>query len=203
MVATTDFLNHSLQDISAEDLKTMLTKIQDELKGRRTTKDMIAELKAAYAKIDWGGGDWKSEKTSDAVGELGRLDSCLVEKIVDAIHAQVDAEAQWEAALELSLELVRMISEAEGFARKLVNGSMGEWCPDTAKTIGDLWSKLASNREKNASLSKHQCEDVYQKLHGSLGDYDYCTGLNETLDGIKNSERKNLKRKIDVVDLVD
>jgi len=54
MVATTDFLKDSLEGVPKEDLNTVQKNVQDELKRRRTVKDLIEELRIAYSKIDYG-----------------------------------------------------------------------------------------------------------------------------------------------------
>lgn len=65
MAATTDYLNGSLEDISKADLTKVLKKIEDELKGHRTAKDLVGELRMACSNIEYGD-DWKNGKTSDA-----------------------------------------------------------------------------------------------------------------------------------------
>jgi membrane protein involved in colicin uptake len=120
-----------LTDMSKRDLETLHKNIEEELKKRRSTTttvdDLINELKQAYASLDWGGGDWKSEKTSDAVRKLESVGPKEIEMREMIIN--LDIQQKWKAARLFTQVLVSMINTAEDYAGKLVNGSCGEWCP--------------------------------------------------------------------------
>jgi len=118
-----------------------LKNIQDELKRCRSPKDLIEGLRVAYSKIEYGD-YWK--KASDAVRKLEGLDASIGTIVDFILDGNMDTKTQRSTALDLSLQLVRMLKDAEDSAWKAVNGSSGTWCPDTAETIEALWSKLAS-----------------------------------------------------------
>lgn len=105
---------------------------------------MTRELVEAYDAIDWGCSDWKSEKTGDAVRDLESLHVKEAE-VTKAILALTDVEEKWDAALTFSTLLAGMISTAQDNAGKLVNGSAGEWCPETASAIENLWEQLVAS----------------------------------------------------------
>eukprot|EP00548_Thalassiothrix_antarctica_P019560 CAMPEP_0194189488 /NCGR_PEP_ID=MMETSP0154-20130528/59227_1 /TAXON_ID=1049557 /ORGANISM="Thalassiothrix antarctica, Strain L6-D1" /LENGTH=146 /DNA_ID=CAMNT_0038910675 /DNA_START=75 /DNA_END=512 /DNA_ORIENTATION=+ len=145
-MTTYKHLSCPLENIPKDDLKVLLTAITKELKKRVTVNEMIANLEQSFTDIDWGYGDWKSEETRGAVRRLESLGK-LESQIHGAIFAQGDnegVETQWKSALSFSKLLIRMINDAEDYAEKLVNGSIGEWCPETAKTVESLWQTLVS-----------------------------------------------------------
>jgi len=195
MATIQKYLTCDLTEIPKDDIEILLKSLNEELKSRRTVNGMIMELKRSYRGIDWGGGNWKSEKTADAVRELAGLGG-LEWDIHDAILAMCDdIEEQWSAALSFTLLVTGMIKEAEGHASKLVNGSYGEWCPDTAWAMAELWKQLASNEGRP---SEETIVRVCTKLHRILGDYE-CS-LQDTLNKIqKGSVNENKRQKIEVV----
>jgi hypothetical protein len=179
----------SLPDLNTEDLTAMQQAIDKELKTRRTVQDMTTELSDAYGAIDWGYSDWKSEKTSDAVRKLESLHSKEAE-VRKAILALTDIEQKWNAALSFSKLLAGMISTAEDNARKLVNGSAGEWCPETASAIESLWEELVASGSFPSDSTR---EEACSQLAGILGDYEY--GLQSTLDKIQLQAKPSKRPK--------
>lgn len=161
--------NYPLRDISREDLTAMLEKSFPQRSGRLN---------------------------SPQIGRARHIRG--VHRRYNSSH-RLQGGTRWESEPGFSLELTRMIGEAEMCAGKLVNGSFGEWCPNTAGTIEDLWSKFAS-QDTSTSPSKRLVQNLRKKLHGCLGDYD--NGLHSTLDSIKtgsspSSKRRNISQKQD------
>jgi hypothetical protein len=53
-----------------------------------------------------------------------------------------DPDDRWNLAIEMSDVLASCIFDAQDWAEKLVNGSLGEWCPNTSTKIRKFWGKL-------------------------------------------------------------
>lgn len=53
-----------------------------------------------------------------------------------------DMEQQWRLAIDFTQFVGQMLQEATDYAGKLVNGSAGEWCPDTAEEVEGMWAGL-------------------------------------------------------------
>lgn len=191
-----------LADIPKADLHKMKRAIESELKGRQSVDDLLSSLEKSYDAIDWGYGDWKDEKTSDAVRELEDLSWKQARDICDKILALTDADEKWKAALKFSVLQSNMISTADVRAYKRVNGSCGEWCPDTAEDVLNLWEKLV---QKDSPLpSESTRSEVCNNLQGILGDYD--AGLDHILAKVKESsanKRQKRSPEPETIDLVE
>eukprot|EP00953_Heterococcus_sp_UTEX-ZZ885_P041780 21292-Heterococcus_DN1.PRE.1 len=90
---------------------------------RETPEDKAARLfnklqkdEAAIEHGDW----WKDSITAHALEEL-------------------DVEAQWQLAIDYTSWCGQTIDEVFEWGGKLVNGSLGEWCPDTVREAIELW----------------------------------------------------------------
>lgn len=133
--------------------------------------DTLGELEERFSNIEFGC-FWKDEKTSDGVHELERVDyKSILKKIVEVN----DINERWKLSLKASSILSSMILEAQDQAGKLVNGSMGEWCPNTGSSIENLWKKIL---EKDAQDSNKDalCPKLIDRLQkvvigNSLPDY--------------------------------
>jgi hypothetical protein len=189
-------LNLNLADISKQDLEMLHKNIEEELKNRRSVDDLIMELKQAYASIDWGSDDWKSKKTSDAVSELESLGSKQYE-IKKTILNLNDLDEKWMATIEFTKVLASMILTAEEYAGKLVNGSCGEWCPNTASFIESLWEDIIGDGSCLPSDAAKSCECLY----GILGDYDIEFG--SILKKVSKPSNKRLKTGQDKAVAID
>jgi hypothetical protein len=118
-------------------------------------KTQINALKIGFKAIKWGS-FWKSEKTAYAVEKLEELD---YKSIVGNIGA-LPVEERKTHLLELTNIMIEMINEADCYAGKLVNGSLGEWCPNAAKDIYKMWGSLLNDEP-----------EVFDYINESLGDY--------------------------------
>lgn len=202
MAPAASYLTCDIADIPAEDLKDLKASIEWEIKQRKSVDDLIGELEHAYNSIDWGSGGWKDEKTRDAVGHLARLDDDAYD-IQQEIHFLTDVEEKWKAALKFSVIRADMIGIAEDYAWKLVNGSCGEWCPDTAETVANFWNELTE--EGSLLPSESTRKDVCDKLKGILGNYEYDSGLDAILAKVRepSPKRQKTSHEPETIDLVD
>jgi hypothetical protein len=74
-----------------------------------------------------------------------------------------------------------------------VNGSAGEWCPETASAIENLWEELVASGSFPADSTR---AEACSELAGILGDYeDYEQGLQSTLDKIKLEPKPSKRLK--------
>jgi hypothetical protein len=180
--------------MSKRDLEELHKNVEEELKKRTSVDDLINELKQAYASINASMGDhWKSEKTSDAVSKLESLGSkeCAIKEMI----LNLDIQQKWKAALVFTKVMVRMINSAEESAGKLVNGSCGEWCPNTASFIEGLWGEIIGD---GSCLPSNAAEDC-NGLMGILGDYE--RDFTSILRKAKPSKRQKIGQNKPVVDL--
>eukprot|EP00918_Siedleckia_nematoides_P103557 GHVU01226044.1.p1 GENE.GHVU01226044.1~~GHVU01226044.1.p1 ORF type:complete len:293 (+),score=33.20 GHVU01226044.1:111-881(+) len=160
-----------LSESSVSDLEEMqrdLKRIVD-VKSRETPKERVSTrikaLDKRYNKIEDSTGDhWKSEKTSDAVGMLDELE---LEPISNSILALDNVDERWEAAVEFTEETAGMIQSASETFEKLVNGSCGEWCPDSARIVERLWEELMKG---GMPSDKGLVKQAAKAVEG-LGDY--------------------------------
>jgi hypothetical protein len=191
--APNSYLTCRLIDMSKRDLETLHKNIEEELKKRRSVDDLINELKQAYASIDWGDDGWKSETTSDAVRKLESLDPKVYE--IREMILNLDIQQKWKAAPLFTEVLVSMIKTSEESAGKLVNGSGGEWCPNMASFVEDLWEEIIGD------CSSLPCDaaEVCNGLMGILGDYE--NELGSILEKSKPSKRQKIGQDNPVVDL--
>mmetsp|Transcript_10624 Transcript_10624/g.23812 ORF Transcript_10624/g.23812 Transcript_10624/m.23812 type:complete len:212 (+) Transcript_10624:167-802(+) len=167
----TKYLKTPPLEIPKEDIQDLLTMLQKEMKQRRSVGDIVKEMEQKCNAIDWGYGDWKSEKVSDGVSELEGLDSLITAALKLILEETEDnVQNQWEDALKLTLQMVSMINTAESNAGKLVNGSMGEYCPEMAFEVEALWADLVT-RGKRPPDSWLETK-LLPKLKGCLGDYE-------------------------------
>jgi hypothetical protein len=130
----------------------------------------IVALEDQYYNIEWGS-HWKSEKTQAAVRVL---ESINFEGVMKEITAIKDS-CRWELALLFTKKMAGVIFYAEGAAFKLVNGSCGEWCGDTADAIDKFWKTLIQT-QKGFPEPVRIPEDVIreietEKFKKCLGDY--------------------------------
>lgn len=102
----------------------------------------IKTLRAEYDKIEWGY-HYKSELTYAAVEKLEKLDYKSI--VNDILKCDVlTFEQKWNLAKQMTDNLVYIINDADNMANKLVNGSIGEWCPNAVCAINDMWGKIMS-----------------------------------------------------------
>jgi hypothetical protein len=187
------YLTCRLNDMSKRDLESLHKNIEEELKKRKSVDDLINELKEAYASLDWGGDDWKSEKTSDAVRKLESFGP--KENEIRKMILNLDIHQKWKAAPLFTQVLVGMINTAEEYAGKLVNGSCGEWCPDMASFVEGLWEDIIGD----GSCLPCDAAEVCNGLKGILGDYE--NKLGSVLEKARPSKRQKIGQDKLVVDL--
>lgn len=129
-------------------LKTDIDLYINRRKQQSTVENIREDIRQAqrtFDAIEWGE-DWKSEKTSDAVHKLSKIEiSAIVNSI---IYPSFHINVALRLAIEISNVTYSIIRSAAEYGNKKVNGSMGEWCPDTASEIDDLWLTL-SEKIKN------------------------------------------------------
>lgn len=129
---------------SDEQLEQLKLDIETALKKRAKETDyekvesMIDALLKENDMIEYGDG-WKSKKTAEAVEELGNL---RFSSIINAIFNLKNVDEQWTIATKYTIDVAGIIGTAEENADKLVNGSLGEFCPDTADLLIEMWFVL-------------------------------------------------------------
>jgi hypothetical protein len=105
--------------------------------------------------------------TAHALEELGELDFGAV---IAAIAAIEDVDVQWQLAIDYTSWCGQTIDEVSEWGGKLVNGSLGEWCPDTARETVELWEDCLL-AEGSKMPSKHLF-DAAKEIADFAGDCD-------------------------------
>jgi hypothetical protein len=128
----------------------------------------IKRFKAAYGNLKWGI-DWKSELTCDSVYKLENLDySSIIEKIVGL----TPSESQLYLAFMFAETLTEIIFDAENNAFKLVNGSLGEWCPNAGNSIWKMFHAIYNSYNNSPDFMK-RVEHIRNELDYYGSSYDW------------------------------
>ena len=151
------------------------------LEGGDAIRQNLKLLQKQYDDVEQGDGDLRSEKSSDCVLELEHLNLNFKDEILYVVLFK-SIDEQWIISTLYSVQLGKMISDAQDWAHQLVNGSCGEWCPQTADVIIDLWIGLLEggrkenddeeNEEPIILPSKAIFLKAKKQVSYCLGDYD-------------------------------
>jgi hypothetical protein len=181
-------------ELSPEELTELGQRFMAESQKRKRPAESriqqsIDRLRRDYDKIEFGD-DWKSELTEKAVRQIEALQ---FQPIFQEVLTVPDINLRWELGLNISDVLVDFMFDAEEIADKLVNGSAGEWCPNTAEAIERFWHQMiAKNQKESLSLSLlNRIKD--EEFTASLGDYGDLSFVPEALNaysqfGMKKDE---------------
>jgi hypothetical protein len=157
--------------------------------SRRETPDKatrhfnkLQEDESNIAHGDW----WKDSLTAHALEELGELDFAAV---IAAIAAIEDVAVQWQLAIDYTSWCGSTISDVSDWGGKLVNGSMGEWCPETAKETNELWEDCLLAEGSSSKMPSKHLLDAAKQLSDFAGDYSY--GCSELTDLFKAFEQRH------------
>lgn len=164
-------------DLSPEELDELADKIRVAAQEKRLMpsderiKQSIEYLDEQYDLID-PGENWKDEKTSIAVKKLEKLQFL---QIFDEIFAVAENESRWKLALQVTDILSEIIEDAESWGEKLVNGSMGAWCPDTAVELQEFWRKFVDDKitQRPSLQILHQAKKRLTDCLGDHGDLNF------------------------------
>lgn len=161
-----------MDDLSPEELEELaedLKVVAQEKKSCSSEKriDQSTEYFHKKYRLIEPGDHWKDSKTSDAVRKLEKLS---FQHIFEDILAVPDCESRWQLAIRATKVLSDAINGAEEWGRKLVNGSMGEWCPNAAEKVEAFWRLFVDHpltkRPLNTTL-----RNAKKVLNNCLGDY--------------------------------
>jgi hypothetical protein len=130
----------------------------------------LQQLQEAHSKIK-PGSSWADRKTCAAVDKLEQLP---FREVTQAIIAIKDVEEQWRLANWLTEFVGEAITAAVGWAGKLVNGSEGDWCSDTADIITEMWSESllakGSKMPHGYSIMDAQCNVDFAGVYNTSCD---------------------------------
>ena len=128
----------------------------------------IDRLKRRYDDIEWGY-HWSDRLTENAVVRLEKL---KYKKIMDEIldDKRLCFEEKWELGMKFTRMFGEIVTEADQFGWKLVNGSMGEWCPDAGDNIVRFWESMIDISKKPI---KTEVKNLIIELITLFGDYAY------------------------------
>lgn len=100
--------------------------------------EAIKRFNATYRNLKWGI-DWKSELTCDSVYKLESLD---YSSIIEKIGGLAPGKSQLDLAFMFAETLTEIIFDVETNTFKLVNGSLGEWCPNAGNSIWKIFHAI-------------------------------------------------------------
>ena len=131
----------------------------------------LQQLLTAHSKIK-PGSSWADRKTCAAVDKLEQLPFRTVTKAIIAVD---DVEEQWRLATHLTEFVGEAITAAVGWAGKLVNGSEGDWCSDTADIITEMWSESLLAKDSKMphgySIMDAQCLVDFAGVYNTTCDF--------------------------------
>lgn len=134
------------------------------MSDHESIRNAINLFKTEYANLKWGK-DWKSELTCASVSKLESLNyRGIIEKIVCA----PPSESQFNLAFMLAETLTETIFDVETNAFKLVNGSLGEWCPNAARYIWEMFRDIYISYNKLIDI-----KEFVKKLENIRVNLDY------------------------------
>jgi hypothetical protein len=89
--------------------------------------------------------------------------------IIKLIVSLEDVDSRWELAINYTEVVSSIISNADDYAGKLVNGSCGDFCENTASLIVSMWEQLVGLPSNG---SEHLIKKVLtEDFISCLGDY--------------------------------
>jgi hypothetical protein len=131
----------------ADDLENIGQKLINEAKRRRSSDPLgqvrisIVNFGEKYQKIAKSRGKrWDSEKTQATVESLEEELRCS--KVFESILKLPDPMDRWNLGIEMSVKVSYAVLDAQDWGFKLVNGSLGEWCPDSTEDLRKFWENL-------------------------------------------------------------
>lgn len=170
------------------------TEIDEEVKRRKGLnsiqwiEELIEAVRSHYGEIDYGYGDWKSEKVRDAVSELKKLD---FDRIVREISKLDDIQSKFLMSVKYIQLMAWVISDtAEGPGHKRVTG-FGGFCETTGNELDLYFEIIVDDCLKEGYLpSKEELE----KLSDCLRELDcYAENFEVNLRRLKDSIKEQNK----------
>lgn len=148
----------------------------------------IDRLKRRYDDIQWGY-HWSDRLTENAVGRLEKL---KYKKIMDEIldDKRLCFEEKWELGIKFTRMFGEIVTEVDQFGWKLVNGSLGEWCPDAGDHIIRFWESMIDISNKSI---KKEVNNLIVELIMLFGDYACDVGY--ILKQCLHAKTKNVTKK--------